>query len=164
MIQVCSEYDNCFRYGKHDFQLSDRVEVTAVNTILHKDVLSVNKDIKNILITHWETKTIKHHKESLKNKYFSLRGAMEGGRPHPVRSCSPPYNSPSLLRRGPPVHFYCNARNIIKGCDHITWYPHPPFRISVLHLRGGILLSKNLKKKQFSPPISIFHLCFQGFF
>ena len=48
------------RYGLAEFQLSSDIEVTAVNTILDKDVLSVNKDIQNLLITHWETRIIRH--------------------------------------------------------------------------------------------------------
>ena len=43
-----------------DFQLSNGVEVVGVHTVLDKNILSTNEDIKDVLITHWETVEINH--------------------------------------------------------------------------------------------------------
>ena len=43
-----------------DFQLSNGVEVVGVHTVLDKNILSTNEDIKDVLITHWETVNINH--------------------------------------------------------------------------------------------------------
>merc|ERR1712142_325718 len=59
------------KYGLADFQLSNGIEVTGVKTILNKDVLSVKKDVQNLLITHWKTKSIRHD-EKTPIKYTTL--------------------------------------------------------------------------------------------
>ena len=52
------------RYGLADFQLSNGIEVVGVHTVLSKNILSTNRDIKDVLITHWDTVTINHNPET----------------------------------------------------------------------------------------------------
>ena len=55
-----------------DFQLYNAVEIAGVNTVLDKNVLSTNEDIKDVLITHWETVEINHdHLTPIRHKRIS---------------------------------------------------------------------------------------------
>ena len=52
------------RYKVAEFELSDGVEVVSVNTVMDKEKAATEKDVKNLLITHWEHKEIRHDQES----------------------------------------------------------------------------------------------------
>ena len=54
----------CCRYTTGDFKLSDGVEVVGVNTLIGKEIAATDKDVKNLLITHWEHKEIRHDQET----------------------------------------------------------------------------------------------------
>ena len=59
-ITMCFPY----RYTKYDFKLSGSVEVVGVNTLIDKEIAVTEKDVKNLLITHWEHKEIRHDQET----------------------------------------------------------------------------------------------------
>ena len=48
------------RYTEVDFRLSAGVEVVSVNTVMDKNTAATKKNVKNLLVTHWETKYIQH--------------------------------------------------------------------------------------------------------
>jgi len=47
-------------YKESDFLLYDGVEVERVSTVLSKNLAMTEDDVRNLLITHWEHKTIQH--------------------------------------------------------------------------------------------------------
>ena len=49
-----------YRYTEADFKLSDGVEVMYVVTVIDKEIAATEKDVENMLITHWEHKEIRH--------------------------------------------------------------------------------------------------------
>merc|ERR1712142_696984 len=48
------------QYGLEDSTLSSGIEVVSVNTEMERSILSTNREIKDVLITHWETVVINH--------------------------------------------------------------------------------------------------------
>ena len=55
---------SCVRYTVADFTLSPGLKIDNVHTSIDKGDLSTNKDVENLLITHWEIKTIHHDTET----------------------------------------------------------------------------------------------------
>merc|ERR1712142_427 len=58
-------------YTQNDFPLHDGVEVVNVATMMSKNLANTEDDVRNMLITHWEHKTI-HHSESSTISYDRL--------------------------------------------------------------------------------------------
>jgi len=52
------------QYRLEDFTLSSGIEVVSVNTEMERSILSTNTEIKNVLITHWETVVINHDEDT----------------------------------------------------------------------------------------------------
>ena len=52
------------RYTEADFSLSAGVEVVSVNTVMDKNTAATEREIKNLLVTHTETKHIQHDEVS----------------------------------------------------------------------------------------------------
>jgi len=51
-------------YRKTDFQVSDDVEIIGVNTVIEKETAETAEDIRNTLITFWETAQIRYASRS----------------------------------------------------------------------------------------------------
>ena len=52
------------RYRLEDFTLSSGIEVVSVNTEMERSILSTNTEIKDVLITHWETVVVNHDEDT----------------------------------------------------------------------------------------------------
>ena len=53
-----------FSYTKKDFEVNDGIEIVSAQTVIDKSVANTKENLRNTLITFWESATIKYRKSS----------------------------------------------------------------------------------------------------